>query len=481
MRKARILLLDDDAELQELVSSYYTPRGYEVIAHTDPTVPLMELHASRDPNGVYDLVLTDLRMPQMDGMELIRRMQQIAPKTPIILMTAHSSVEVAIQAISAGAYDFVVKPLHFPQLNVSIERALHLRKVESENQALRTQAKTPSFTEGVVGKSRAMNAVYDIARRVASSNATVLITGESGTGKEVVARTIHQHGNRKDGPFVAINCSAIPEHLLESELFGFAKGAFTGAIEKKVGLFEEAEGGILFLDEIGDLNPALQAKLLRVIQERKIKRIGENVLRKIDVRILAATHKDLAGEVAAKRFREDLYFRLNVIPIKIPPLRERVEDIVPLAQYFVAKYSVQNDSIARTLSRAALDHLLRLPWRGNVRELENAIERAVVLCESREIGVKDFLPAFEPQATEDLLSDIAQKEELPSLDDFILRYVGLVLERVGGVKEQAARILKIDRKTLYRRIDDLEKARNPDATKELVRLTQQSAALERAH
>ncbi len=470
--KTRVLFLEDDAELQELVCSYYGPRGYEIIHYGDPTIPLNELQSARDPNEVFDLVLTDLRMPRMDGMEFIKRMRQLAPKIPIILMTAHSSVEVAMEAIAAGAYDFVVKPLHFPQLNISMERALQLRRIEVENQQLRTQVKSSASFGGVIGKSRAMTAVFDLAKRVASSTATVLITGESGTGKEVVARAIHQAGNRKDGPFVAINCSAIPENLLESELFGYVKGAFTGAIDKKIGLFEEAEGGILFLDEIGDLNLSLQAKLLRVIQERKIKRIGENIFRPIDVRLLVATHKDLSKEVHEGRFREDLFFRLNVIPIKIPPLRERTEDIVPLAEHFVSKFSVQNDSVARTISRQALDHLLKMPWRGNVRELENAIERAVVLSQDREIGVKDLIP-FESSPengrisdTQGLLGEVVRRVDLPTLDEFILEYVDLVLGRVRGVKEQAARILKIDRKTLYRRIDELERARGHTITRQ---------------
>jgi DNA-binding NtrC family response regulator len=488
--KARILLLEDDADLQALLTSYYTPRGYEISCFEDPTTPLRDIQGAADPNTVYDLVLTDLRMPRVDGMEFIQRMKKIAPKVPIILMTAHSSVEIALKAVEEGAYDFVVKPLHFPQLNVSIERALRLRQVEIENQALRTAVKSANSFEGYIGKSDEMKTVFDLARRVSSSTATVLITGESGSGKEVVARSIHLHGTRKDGPFVAINCSAIPEHLLEAELFGHSKGAFTGAVDKKIGLFEEANGGILFLDEIGDLSASLQAKLLRVLQERKIKRVGENVFRPIDVRILAATHKNLAQEVKAGRFREDLFFRLNVIPIKVPALRERPKDIVPLAEHFLARFSVENNSVARSFSKASLDHLLRLPWRGNVRELENAVERACVLCEDAEVGIKD-LPSFDTQplgpiasaeapaapvveraaaasiqppreSSAHLFSQVESRDDLVTLDAFILQYVELVLRRVGGVKEQAARVLGIDRKTLYRRIEELRKLRAPE-------------------
>lgn len=458
--QARILLLEDDPALQELLADYYEPRGYQLTRYEDPIVPLKELEESNDPQNMYDLVLTDLRMPKLDGMEFIRRIKKIAPELPIILMTAHSSVEIAINAIDEGAYDFVVKPLHLPQLTVSIERALHLKTLREENHTLRSAMKSARSFEGVVGKSAVIQKVFDLAKRVSNSLATVLITGESGTGKEVVARAIHQHGTRKKGPFVAINCSAIPESLLESELFGHSKGAFTGAAEKKIGLFEEAEGGVLFLDEIGDLNLPLQAKLLRVLQEKKIKRIGENQLRAVDVRILAATHKDLDLEVKEKRFREDLFFRLNVIPIKIPPLRDRQEDIIPLAEYFLSRFRVENDSPVRAFTKASLDHLLKLTWRGNVRELENVVERAVVLCENREIDVKDLPPieatVHSPSSMENLFSAVSEKTELPSLNEFNLEYIALVLKRVGGVKEQAARILEIDRKTLYRRIEELD-------------------------
>jgi len=465
----KILLLEDDPDLQQLICDYYKPRGFEIVPHGDPTIPLAELQRARDPNQLYDLVLTDLRMPHMDGMEFIDRMKKLAPKIPIVLMTAHSSVELAMKAIESGAYDFVVKPLHFQQLSITLARALHMRQVLNENQLLRTAVKSAHSFSGIVGKSQAMKSVFDLARRVAQSAATVLITGESGTGKEVIARYIHQNSARKTGPFIAINCSAIPENLLEAELFGYAKGAFTGAADKKIGLFEEAEGGVLFLDEIGDLSLGLQAKFLRVLQERKIKRVGENVFRPINVRILAATHKDLAKETRENRFREDLFFRLNVIPVKIPPLRERPEDILPLAEHFLGRFSLENESGTRTFSKSALDHLLKLQWRGNVRELENAIERAVVLAEGPEINIQDLpptetsgfgslnAPVVEIKSVANIAKvDFGEKEPLPSLDEFILDYVAVVLKRVSGVKEQAARILNIDRKTLYRRIHELE-------------------------
>ncbi len=309
-----------------------------------------------------------------------------------------------------------------------------------------------------VQSSLAIRQVFGLARSVANSTATVLITGESGTGKELVAREIHQSGNRAKGPFIAINCSAIPETLLESELFGYAKGAFTGAADRRRGLFEEAEGGILFLDEIGDLAHTLQAKLLRVLQERKIRRVGENEARPINVRILAATHRDLEHAIQESRFREDLFYRLNVIPIHVPPLRERREDIGPLAQSFLKRFCREN-SVERLLSPEVIGFLETLPWRGNVRELENAIEHAVVLGHSSQISVSDFPQRQGAQIV--ALPDTKQINSLPlrSLEDVILDYVAWVMERVGGVKEKAARILQVDRKTLYRRVVELERRR----------------------
>src|SRR5690606_7932481 len=294
---------------------------------------------------------------------------------PVLLMTADNSIESAMEAVEAGAYDYVVKPLHFAQLNLSLQRAVRLKSVQDEVKTLRSYVEPKNVLDKYVFKSQKMINILDIAKRVADSSATVLIHGESGTGKEVVARAVRALGRFKEKPFVAINCSAIPETLLESELFGHAKGSFTGAIIKKHGLFEEAEGGILFLDEIGDLSMSLQAKLLRVLQEKKIKRVGENDYVDINVRILAATHKDLRKAVEEGSFREDLYFRLNVIPIVIPPLRERREDILPLAQMFLRKFSKENNRTL-TFSKSAVDYMLHFPWQGNVRELENAIERA---------------------------------------------------------------------------------------------------------
>ena len=447
------MVVDNDLDTQSLLENYFGPRGFTVDSYSGHLEPLMRMEL--DP-GSYDLILADLKMPATDRLDFVRLVNKLAPKVPIILMTANSTVETAVEAIQAGAYDFVLKPLDYVHLNISINRGLKYLQLEKENETLRREVRSTWSFEGVIGKSAAIQSVFDLAKRVAHSTANVLITGESGTGKEVIARAIHHHGNRDKSPFIAINCSAIPDNLLESELFGHSKGAFTGAIEKKLGLFEAAEGGVLFLDEIGDLNLTLQAKLLRVLQERKIRRIGENQYRDINVRVIAATHRDLKVAIGAKLFREDLFYRLCVIPIHIPALRERYEDILPLAHHFLEKFKAQNGSSVITFTKDALVKLVHLPWRGNVRELENVIERAVVLCRGDFIDVGD-LPVPESLTdtpviqSQDFFETVTQGPRPPTLEEFSQRYIEFVLKSVHGAKEQAANILEINRKTLYRR------------------------------
>lgn len=466
-----ILVIDDDQDLLELVRDYYRARGYKVLSYDNALIPLSKIRADKDFTADIDVIICDLKMPNFDGFQFVTEVRQVTQDLPIILMTAHSSIELAVNSIKAGAYDFITKPLNFTYLTVALERALHLKELRTENRTLKENAKTSKeTTDNLIYRSSQMHTLVDLVKRVAKSNANVLILGESGTGKEVTARAIHRHSDRVEGPFVALNCSAIPETLLESELFGFTKGAFTGAVEKKIGLFEEADGGTLFLDEIGDLSLPLQAKILRVLQERKIKRIGENSYRNIDVRILSATHRDLRKEVGAGNFREDLFFRLNVISIKIPPLRERKEDIIPLAEHFLKKYGAANSSKIKGFSRAAADFLLSHPWRGNVRELENAIERAVVLCRTEQIEPED-LPDIDSFAenvgssyqyaeggepAKDIFTIEIPEKHLPTLSQVTLKYVKFVLDRVEGVKERAARVLDIDRKTLYKKIAEFE-------------------------
>jgi two-component system, NtrC family, response regulator HydG len=475
---ARLLLIDDDLDVLDLLTAFFKPKGFRTTAMDSPEKALEHFAKNRN----IDLVISDWKFLGMDGIELIQKLKEIEPTLPIILITSKNSSELAVTAVEAGAYDFLLKPLNFPQLMISVHRALHWRSLLRENQTLREVATGGTGLENVVFKSARFKTVMDLCRRVANSQATVLITGESGTGKEVVARAIHKFSGRANRPFVAINCSAIPETLLESELFGYNKGAFTGANDKKIGLFEEANGGTLFLDEIGDLSLALQAKLLRVLQERKIKRLGENQLREVDVRILAATHKNLGVEVKEKRFREDLFFRLNVIPVRIPPLRERKEDILPLAEYFLRKYAALNKRQVSGFSRDTIGFLLSNIWTGNVRELENVVERAVVLASGPEIMRTEMLLTDE-QAGENLPLDTPISSDIPlrpaaeigegggsggttpiqfhevrPLDEIVREYILFALKKNDGAREVTAKALGVDRKTLYRKLKELESA-----------------------
>ena len=456
-----IALIDDDLDLLDLLTSFFKQRGYKVVAFSNAEEALIEIENKRTE---ADVVISDLKLPVMSGMEFIKRTRKSIPSLPIILMTSEGSVETAVEAIESGAYDFVLKPLHIPQLLISVQRALHLNEVQTENTNLKSLFQGQDFMglKGVIGKSQGFKKAMELAKRVSSSQANILISGESGSGKEVIAKAVHELGDKKDGPFIAINCSAIPENLLESELFGHAKGAFTGANDKKIGLFEEANKGTLFLDEIGDLTLALQAKLLRVLQERKVKRIGENQYRDISARIICATHKDLRKEVTEGRFREDLYFRLNVIPIYMPPLRERRDDILPLSEYFLKKFSLMNNVSVKGFSKDAIQKLENHEWKGNVRELENAIERAVVLSTSDILQSED-LP------TEDVFrkDNSSESENSPkkglsfendkpvTLDELSKKYIQHIFDKNGGAKEQTAKDLGIDRKTLYRKLKEM--------------------------
>jgi DNA-binding NtrC family response regulator len=453
-----ITLIDDDLDLLDLLSSFFKQRGYKIHSFSNAEEALIEIeHARIEP----DVVISDLKLPVMSGLDFIKRTRRSNTALPIILMTSEGSVETAVEAIESGAYDFVLKPLHIPQLLISVQRALFLNEVQTENNNLKSLFQEDvSGLKGVIGKSLGFKKAIELAKRVSSSQANVLITGESGSGKEVIAKAVHELGDKKDGPFVAINCSAIPENLLESELFGHAKGAFTGAHDKKVGLFEEANKGTLFLDEIGDLTLSLQAKLLRVLQERKVKRIGENQYRDITARIICATHKDLRKEVQEGRFREDLFFRLNVIPIYMPPLRERRDDILPLSEYFLKKYALMNNAHVKGFTKDCVSKLESYEWKGNVRELENAIERAVVLSNSEFIQ-PDELPTEEiyvmsSEVTQKGPKGISFEEEKPvTLDELCKKYIQFIFDKNDGAKEQTAKDLGIDRKTLYRKLKEM--------------------------
>ncbi len=449
----KLLIIDDDPDLLDLLGSYLSQRGFQVTCFKSAEEALVQIDHGK---VLVDLILCDLKLPNMNGLELIIKLKRDPKSPPIILMTGEGDLETSIEALSLGAVDFVLKPLHFPQLLITIQRSILRNDLsKATNESLSPDLGRAS---GVIGKSKGFTEALEMARRVSNSQANVLIRGESGSGKEIVARAVHEFGDKKTGPFIPINCTAIPEQLLESELFGHAKGAFTGAFDKKAGLFEEANKGTLFLDEIGDLSLPLQAKLLRVLQERKIKRIGENQYREITARIICATHKDLKKEVREGRFREDLYFRLNVIPISMPPLRHRQEDIIPLAEYFLTKYAQINQSKVRFFDLEAMKKLEAHYWPGNVRELENTIERAVVLTHGETIFATDLY--IEDDQSNKGLIDYGPVESM-SLEEISKRHIRLIFEKNQGAKEQTARELGIDRKTLYRKLKEMNLESGP--------------------
>jgi len=450
--KGRILAVDDEAEIRELLTVFLTSEGYEVTCFESAAAALAAVR-SADNGDSFDIVISDLGMAQMDGMQLLKTLKSERPALPVIVITGDRNVDTAIEAMRNGAFHYVVKPFKLNELSVHVERAMEKRVLALDVLALRKEVHKNWELHQILGKSAGMKGVFDLIRRVAPSTANVLIRGESGTGKEMVARAIHALGPRADKPFVAINCTAIPETLLESELFGHAKGSFTGAANRKKGLIEEADGGTLFLDEIGDMSPVLQAKLLRVLQEKKIRPVGENTLVDVDVRIVAATHKDLKVGIREGTFREDLFYRLSVIPIQIPPLRERTEDIPLLAEHFLQKYVAENitlgnDKRIRGFTKAALGKLIRLKWPGNVRELQNVIERAVVLCGETYIDDKD-LPDPEGISPDEAYNAITK--DFPTLAQMEERYIRVVIEKTAGRKDRAAQILGINRRTLYRK------------------------------
>ncbi|MBI2604892.1 MAG: sigma-54-dependent Fis family transcriptional regulator [Deltaproteobacteria bacterium] len=451
--KGHVVVVDDDAEMRALLRDYLVNQGYRVTVFPLASEALKQLQTGGDlaqdfANADVDLIVSDIRMPQIDGMEFAERLRKVRPQIPVILITAFGSIESAIEATRRGAYDYVVKPFKLAEMGVTVARAVEYRTLQRDNTALRKEIKRAWSMGELLGKSFAMKSIFDLVQRVSQATANVLITGESGTGKETVARAIHGNGLRKGKPFVAINCTAIPENLLESELFGHAKGSSTGAARRKRGLFEEAEGGTLFLDEIGDMNVSLQAKLLRVIQEKRVREAGDNVSRDIDVRIIAATHKDLKAAIREGLFRDDLYYRLSVIPIMIPPLRHRKEDIPLLAEHFLRKYSAANGSRATGFTKAAMSKLVGLHLAGNVRELENIVERAVVLCATPMIDEKD-IPVAEQTTAEDFFGSAT--EDSPTLEQLEKRYIQLILGKTAGRKDKAAQILGINRRTLYRK------------------------------
>jgi DNA-binding NtrC family response regulator len=444
---ARIALLDDEARLVEILAMVLRREGYEVHGFSDASEALAALE-SRD----FDLLVTDLKMPGTDGLEVLRRARKTTPELPVILITAHATVPTAVAALREGAFDYVQKPFDNEELRALVKRALEVTRLGRENRYLRAELRTRYSLDAVVAESPRMREALELARRAAASRSTVLVTGESGTGKELVARAVHYHSERVGGPFIAVNCKALAPGVLESELFGHERGAFTGAERARAGLFERADGGTLFLDEIGEIDAGFQSKLLRALQERRVQRVGGGEEIVLDVRVVAASNRDLRAEVAAGRFREDLYFRLAVIPIQLPPLRERREDVLPLAQHFLARWNRELERNVGGWTPEVERWLLAHDWPGNVRELENAIERGVVLARGERIGFDDLL--VDPSGEEARRGAEAAAAGGASLQEFLdaaaAERIRRVLAEAGGKRVEAARRLGIDRATLYR-------------------------------
>ncbi len=441
--KARILVVDDEEQMRGLLAKVLDKSGYQVAACGDGAEALAVLE--KEP---MDLVVTDVRMPGMSGMDALKAIKELNPDTVVIIMTAFGSIDQAVQAVKEGAYDYINKPFKIDEMLLTIDKALEERRLRHEVSSLRQELRTRYHFENLIGKSRAMQEVFGLIEQVAGSRSTVMVYGKSGTGKELVAKAVHYNSPRVSKAFVAVNCAAIPSELLESELFGHEKGAFTGAIATKVGKFELATGGSLFLDEVGSMRLDLQAKILRALQEREIERVGGTRTIKIDVRVIAATNRDLKKAVEEGSFREDLYYRLNVVPITLPDLKDRQEDIPLLANHFMQKFSQESNPNIREISKEAMAILLSYGWPGNVRELENIIERAVTLGRDPAIQPGD-LPPHLAGGTDPLERALAKEA---TLEDLERDYIAMILRRTKGHQIRAASILGIDRRTLYRKI-----------------------------
>lgn len=450
----KILVVDDEQSLREVLSIMLKRSGYAVTIAADGEEAIEHLNKE-----IFDLVITDLRMPKVDGMEVLKAVKSASPETVVLVITAFATADSAVEAMKQGAYDYLTKPFQVDEVQLIIRNALEKRRLTTENMLLKREMASQSSFAQLVGQSDAMQKVFDVVRKVADSKSNVLICGESGTGKELVARAIHYNSARSPMPFVAVNCSAVPETLLESELFGHMKGSFTGAISNKAGLFEVANGGTIFLDEIGDTTPTIQVKLLRVIQEREFRRVGGNQDVKVDVRIVAASNKNLEKAVADGSFREDLYYRLDVIPIRLPPLRLRSGDIPLLVTHFLERFSKESGKPMPVLNAEAMHVLLGHEWRGNVRELENLIERVVAFSTGETVtdaDVRGWLHRpVEPQQQHGVSTDLSDDGlDLEGLINGIEKDLLLkALERSKWVKKKAARLLRLNTRSFRYRLE----------------------------
>ena len=444
-----ILIVDDDMAHRTMLKANLAAVDYVILEAEDGDQVLSML-----ADNEVDLILMDLKMKRMDGLETIREIRARGRMEPVIVITAFSSVESAVAAMKEGALDYVTKPVDIEALKLTLARALDLTQLKTENQELKKRLGEQFDFGNIIGRSSAMQRVFETLSLVAPSDATVLITGESGTGKELIASALHHNSSRKDGPFIKVNCAALHENLLESELFGHEKGAFTGAEKRRVGRFELASGGTLFLDEIGDMSPQTQAKILRVLQEGELERLGGNATIRVNVRLVAATHQDLLAMVEEGTFRQDLFFRLSVVPIELPPLRKRPDDIPALAGFFLNRYAKKNKKDIRGFHPQAMLLLSRYAWPGNIRELENTVERAVILCLGEQITPRELPPQMVPDDFQDGQSQSPPVATGQTLKDLEREAIRATLRQTGGNKSQCAKLLGIARQTLLNKIKE---------------------------
>lgn len=443
--RENILIIEDDKNTKEGLKKFLEGEKYQVTAFEKGKEAIDYIKQNK-----VDVVLTDMKMPKMDGLEVLKKTQKISPPALVIILTAYGTVENAVEAMKLGAYDYITKPLNLEKLSLVIERALSYRKLKEDYELLKKESHKRYSFENIIGQSKKMREIFDVITQVAPTRATVLIQGKSGTGKELIAKAIHHQSDRKEKNFIAVQCSALSKGILESELFGHEKGAFTGAIESRQGRFELANNGTLFLDEVSEIPPSVQVKLLRVLEERQFERVGGTKTITVDTRIIAATNQNLEKMVKEKKFREDLYWRLNVVKIEVPPLRERREDIPLLTHSFIKESNKANRKKITRISSKALTILQNYDWYGNVRELKNVIESIVVLSRKQIIGVKE-LPDYlkEPQAKETI--NIKGGTALDEVEKIVINYA---LKKAKGNKSKAAQILGISRRTLYRKLSD---------------------------
>ncbi|NIS60111.1 MAG: response regulator [Proteobacteria bacterium] len=447
MAKEKILVVDDEASHRTMLKAVLAPEGYQISEADDGKTAIEAAEGE-----FYDLILMDVRMTELDGIQAMQEIKKISPEIPIIIMTAYGSVETAVDALKSGAYDYLTKPLDIEELKILLQKALDHYRLREENIVLRERLADRFDFSRIIGKSKAMKDLFETVAMVAPSDATVLLYGESGTGKEIVANALHENSPRARRPFIKVSCAALPETLLESELFGHERGAFTGAIGRKEGRFQLANGGTIFLDEVSEMSPTTQVKLLRVLQEREFEPLGSTRTISVDIRIIAATNKNLEEEVKEGNFREDLFYRLNVVPIELPTLRKRKEDVPLLAKHFLSIYCEKTQAPIKGFFPKTMDLMIRYDWPGNIRELENAIERAVLLCQGEYISPKDL-----PHAVQEAEGAELPRVAVPSgmtLKEVEREVIVQTLEESEGNRTQTARILGISRKTLQNKLKE---------------------------